>query len=116
MADFLHTPTGKTCTIIRRSGARSFCNFGSAADPFTWVNNAELVPAFLPEIAYAKHPIDGFTVRIERGTLGFFESPRFRNSDPDVLNFRLGVTPIAAAAMLAGSMFGWTCPAVESAA
>jgi hypothetical protein len=38
----IHIPTGKHCRILRQEGDRSFCNFGAAADPFTWVLNTEL--------------------------------------------------------------------------
>lgn len=38
-----HTPTGKSVRqILARESGRSFCDFGDASNPFTWVNDNEL--------------------------------------------------------------------------
>ena len=38
----VHIPTKSKCVIMRREANRSFCDFGSRANPFAWVLNSEL--------------------------------------------------------------------------
>lgn len=56
--NFIHTPTGKSCTVIAKRKGGSLCNFGDTANPFTWVNDDELTPvanAKLPDFTYVDH-------------------------------------------------------------
>lgn len=50
---------------------------------------------------------------ILRGESGY--CPIYSAADPDELNASLGVSKAEAAAMLAGSMFGWDCPGADPA-
>lgn len=39
----IHAPTGRTVRqVLRRENGRVFCDFGEAANPFTWVELSEL--------------------------------------------------------------------------
>lgn len=62
----------------------------------------------LPERAYVYHPTTGATIMVKRGESGFF--PVSTDTKPELLNKVRGITPQQAAAMLAGSMFGWHVP------
>ncbi len=67
-----------------------------------------MTAASLPERAYAFHPTTGATIMVRRGEKGFY--PVATDTRPEILNKVRGVTPQQAAAMLAGSMFGWDVP------
>ena len=70
----------------------------------------------LPALCYVRHPIDGRTVIVVRNENGFRDfTPQNANADLDVdrLNTAAGVNKAQAAAMMAGSMFGWDAPAAD---
>lgn len=65
----------------------------------------------LPAIAAVTHPVTGAPVIVTRGFRGYSE---IVNPVPvDELNKAFGVTKAQAAAMLAGSMFGFDAPAAN---
>lgn len=69
-----------------------------------------------PHMCAAQHPTTGQPVIIIRGQAGYHV---MKSSLPAELAVRLfneplRVTPEQVEAMLAGSMFGWTCPAANS--
>ena len=65
----------------------------------------------LPEICYAELPGTTELILIKRGERGYYKAD-FKG-DPSVLNARIGVSDEDAERMLAGSMFGWDCPAAQ---
>lgn len=69
----------------------------------------------LPEICYAAHPEDGHVVVIIREEAGYRESLASIEAGvtAEEINKAIGITPEQANAMLAGSMFGWECPAAR---
>lgn len=72
----------------------------------------------LPEKCFAALEATGETVVIHRGTKGYTSTgqrPEGVNGQEgaDELNGQTGVTKAQAAAMLAGSMFGWACPGAD---
>ena len=73
----------------------------------------------LPKVCAVVHPTTGEPVLItrgERGYRGFDFHPRKREPAHEVVktfNDIMRVTDQQAQAMLAGSMFGWDCPAAE---
>ena len=73
----------------------------------------------LPEKCFTVKPSSGELIVIERYKPEYQVSPlaHFKGKTPqqtaDVLNANMGVTRAQAAAMLAGSMFGWTSPAAD---
>lgn len=76
-------------------------------------------PPLLPEYCLTLYP-DGELVSIRRGEHGFLGSSWNRVNDPgrnrrtaEYMNTRWGVSKAQEAAMLAGSMFGWDCPAAN---
>ena len=56
-----HIPTGRFCTILQRDAAqrRSFCNFGSMTNPFTWVADSELRQSYSDRNGGEEHPDHG---------------------------------------------------------
>lgn len=72
----------------------------------------------LPEKCFAALEATGEVVVIHRGTKGYTptgQRPEGVNGreGADALNEQIGVTRAQAAAMLAGSMFGWACPGAD---
>jgi hypothetical protein len=67
--------------------------------------------ANLPERSYAYHPTTGATIMVKRGEKGFYAVTT--DVKPEILNKVRGVTLQQAAAMLAGSMFGWDVPLAD---
>lgn len=65
----------------------------------------------LPALAYAKNPNTGRTIGIRRGRSGTYES--CVGGTVETLNRTLGVSDREAAAMLAGSRWGWDDPATD---
>ena len=70
--------------------------------------------ANLSERSYAYHPTTGATIMVKRGEKGFYAVTT--DTKPELLNKVRGVTLQQAAAMLAGSMFGWDVPLADPAA
>ena len=68
-----------------------------------------------PHLCAAHHPTTGKPIIITRGQSGYHEMKT--NLPPELavrlFNDSLGVTPKQVEAMLAGSMFGWNCPAAN---
>ena len=64
----------------------------------------------LPTECAARNPVDGSTVLITRGEMGYHLLP---GVDVDKYNAYRNVTKEQEQAMLAGSMFGWDCPAAD---
>ncbi len=74
----------------------------------------------LPEACFAALAATGETVVIHRGVMGYTPTGQHPmdvsdREGVDALNEQIGVTKAQAAAMLAGSMFGWTCPGADPA-
>lgn len=74
----------------------------------------------LPEKCFAALESTGEIIVIHRGTKGYTPTGQYSEgaSDQegaDALNDTIGVTKAQAAAMLAGSMFGWTCSGADPA-
>lgn len=68
----------------------------------------------LPDKAYVLHPVDGTTILVTQGVLGY--TPTFKKVNPQKLNTWLNGKPLSKKqedAMLDGSMFGWDCPAAN---
>jgi hypothetical protein len=72
----------------------------------------------LPEIAYVTNTLhaqgpDGVppVLAIRCGEPGYH--PIYTHATADSLNEGMGITPAQREAMLAGSMFGWECPAAQ---
>lgn len=43
----VHVPTGSIATVVHAGFDNVFCNFGSKANPSTWVKRDELLPEFV---------------------------------------------------------------------
>lgn len=75
----------------------------------------------LPDICYATLPSTGDLIIITKGEPGFtnasspYDSPERNKELADGHNAEMGVSKAQAAAMLAGSMFGWDVPAADPA-
>lgn len=74
----------------------------------------------LPRLCYGTHPTEPGLILLKRGEVGFWKSdypsgPMTWDEAADFHNERLGVTRAQRAAMEAGSMFGWHCPAADPA-
>jgi len=74
----------------------------------------------LPEKCFAALESTGETVVIHRGVNGYTPTGQrpegvSGQEGADKLNKTIGVTRVQAAAMLAGSMFGWACPGADPA-
>ena len=74
----------------------------------------------LPKKCFAALESTGETVVIHRGVNGYTPTGQrpegvSGQEGADALNGQLGVTRAQAAAMLAGSMFGWACPGADPA-
>jgi hypothetical protein len=69
--------------------------------------------AKLPAYCFAPHPVSHRAVKIERGVAGYASLDTL--ADPDELNASLNISKAQAAAMLAGSMFGWHTRAADPA-
>lgn len=68
----------------------------------------------LPEMCYAENPSSGKTIIIKRFEAGYYPcGVGFEDANADKLNKKLGVTKAQSEAMLAGSMFGWTCKGAD---
>ncbi len=84
-------------------------------------NNNKVIPLTppLPEKCFTVQPSSGELIVIDRYKPGYQVSllAHFKGKTPqqtaDALNANMGVTKAQAAAMLAGSMFGWTSPAAD---
>ena len=78
------------------------------------------IPQPLPERCFSTLPSTGQLIHITRGQGGYKECPfsspyREKNENEAAsLNARLRVTPQQEAAMLGGSMFGWSTPAART--
>ena len=84
-------------------------------------NGAFYAPAEppMPELCFTVHPSNGEVIKIFRGEHGYtplkmlsVDSDTARKYADD-MNRRFGVTKAQEAAMLAGSMFGWSVPAAD---
>ena len=74
----------------------------------------------LPEKCFAALEATGETIIIRRGVKGYTPTGQHPQGvsgreGADALNEQIGVTRAQAAAMLAGSMFGWACPGADPA-
>lgn len=74
----------------------------------------------LPEKCFAALESTGETIVIHRGVKGYTPTGQYPEGvsgqeGADALNEQIGVTRAQAAAMLAGSMFGWACPGADPA-
>lgn len=73
----------------------------------------------LPERCYGTLPSSGEIIIIARGEAGYYKTDfssddkEFNKKLVDEYNEKLGVTKAQAAAISAGSMFGWDCPAAN---
>ena len=77
-------------------------------------------PFYLPPLCLAIEPSSGNLINIKRCICGYFLSDRnipgereYNLETAEHANKRLGVTKAQATAMVAGSMFGWNCPAAD---
>lgn len=71
------------------------------------------------ERAAVRHPVDGRWIIVTRGEPGYRElGPRDHSApfDGHAFNAEHGISTERAEAMLAGSMFGWDCPAAQKGA
>lgn len=82
----------------------------------------EVIPlrSSLPEKCFAALKSTGETIIIDRGEKGYTPTGQrpegvSGQEGADALNEQIGVTKAQAAAMLAGSMFGWACPGADPA-
>lgn len=76
-------------------------------------------------VCYSINPENGELIGIERGEHGYMKMKDSYSGKPitgknaekqkESLNRGLGITHEQEEAMLAGSMFGWTCPAAAAA-
>lgn len=74
----------------------------------------------LPEKCFAALEATGEAIVIHRGMKGYTPTGQYPEGvsgqeGADALNETIGVTKAQAAAMLAGSMFGWACPGADPA-
>ena len=74
----------------------------------------------LPEKCFAALEATGEIIIVHRGVMGYTPTGRYPEGmggqeGANALNAQLGVTRAQAAAMLAGSMFGWACPGADPA-
>lgn len=74
----------------------------------------------LPEKCFAVLETTGEIIIVHRGAMGYTPTGQHPEGmggqeGADVLNAQIGVTKAQAAAMLAGSMFGWACPCADPA-
>ena len=74
----------------------------------------------LPEKCFAALEATGEAIVIHRGMKGYTPTGQYPEGvsgqeGADALNEQIGVTRAQAAAMLAGSMFGWACPGADPA-
>lgn len=74
----------------------------------------------LPEQCYGVMPSTGAVIIVKKGVTGYYfptnistESEEENKVLARAYNEKAGVTPAQAEAMLAGSMFGWGCPAAD---
>lgn len=71
-----------------------------------------MIAAGLPAVCYAKHPTEDRVIVIIRGEMGYLKL-HHQGYSAEQLNAAMEVTPAQAEAMLAGSMFGWSCPGAD---
>lgn len=74
--------------------------------------------AKLPRYCYVVAPGSCEVRKITRGERGYrpwatLISPAAAERDVKRMNTNIGVTPIEAECMMAGSMFGWDCPGAD---
>jgi hypothetical protein len=70
--------------------------------------------ARLPEICVVPSPLGGF-VYVKFGSDGYWPCEKDATQEwADKFNHNVKATPAIVAAYLAGSMFGWQCPAIQS--
>ena len=70
----------------------------------------------LPDFCFGTHPVTDEVVLIKAFESGYWPYNNGGSKGRDKareLNEKLGVTPAQAEAMMAGSMFGWGCPAAD---
>jgi hypothetical protein len=70
----------------------------------------EKKPILFPEFCCAVHNTTGETILITRGERGYWDAPQW---DARRFNDVRGISPMVAAAMFMGSMFGWDAPAAQ---
>jgi hypothetical protein len=82
------------------------------------MNTTTKTAAGLPDMAFAIHPSEpGTLIRVYRGESGYFIEARY--NDPKLAKSVMegvngpSMTRGQVEAMLAGSMFGWSCPASD---
>ena len=86
-------------------------------------NNSKVIPlrSSLPDLCYANLPSTGDLIIITKGESGYtnasspYDSPERNKELAEGHNTEMGITKAQAAAMLAGSMFGWEVPAADPA-
>lgn len=77
-------------------------------------------PPALPDLCYSTLPSSGELIIIEKGKKGYancgfsIPNPGQNRMLADKYNFRAGVTRQQEAAMVGGSMFGWSTPAAKT--
>jgi hypothetical protein len=67
----------------------------------------------LPNYAFAYHPMTNLAVKLQKGESGY--TPLDTLMDPEAMNDSLNISKAQAAAMLAGSLFGWHTAAANPA-
>lgn len=78
-------------------------------------------PAALPEHCYAVLPSSGQLIEVRRGEKGYYPCAystgdrEYNKILANQFNTHEGISKAQAAAMLAGSMFGWNVPAADPA-
>ena len=123
------TPSGekldKTCRFIDEYHVEigrnlyHICQFAEMLEG----NNSKVIPlrSSLPDLCYANLPSTGELIIITKGESGYknasspYDSPERNKELAEGHNAEMGITKAQAAAMLAGSMFGWEVPAADPA-
>ena len=109
--DELHTQIGNSIYHI--------CEFAEKLERAGGKCAPEEAERQLPDFCYGIAPPSGAVVQIRKGEQGYFrseyssEDKEYNKVIADQLNAHGGISPRQAAAMLHGSLFGWTTPGAD---
>lgn len=67
----------------------------------------------LPEFSFAHSDLNGVTMKIIRGEMGFHHDENALGYSADELNFYEGITKEQAKAMEVGALWGWDVPGAD---